>query len=143
MYKFKITFKQMTFNLLVAINSFLGLINPSLHNIVSNLRKMQRTDQCGRTNGGILIDNRLFHVSLDRLQHGHIRDAAQGPNGGRTVHILLSGHVFRQTGRDNDHVVGDGAQFFDAEIHHAAQRWILRLKEFRHRKEGFGGLCSA
>ena len=36
------------------------------------------------------VDDGLFHVALDGLQHGGVGDRAEGADGARTVHVLLA-----------------------------------------------------
>jgi len=126
----------------VAVQGLLGLVGPPLDHVAGGAGQSQGADQGGARDRRVLVHDALLHVALHGLQHGVVGDAAQGPDSGGPVEILLAGHVLRQRAGHNDHVLGNGAQLLNAQVDHAAEHHVLGLEELRHREEAIGGLAG-
>ena len=99
------------------------------------------------------INNEDRQWRTERETKTYVGDFAKSANGRSSMRIFFVGHVFRQTGSDNDHIADHGGHFFDDEIQKSmkhqlnkSSRWkeslsisshVFWLKEFCHGEKGF------
>ena len=124
---------------IVRVDGLLDLIDPTLDHIGPLLHQMKGGDEGCARNAWALVNDGLFHVAFDALQHGVISDSAQSSNRRTTVRVLFARHVLCQRARDNDDIVGDRGHLFDAQVQHSAEHDVFGLEQLGHGKEGLSG----
>ena len=90
------------------------------------------------------VNDSLLDISFNGPKHGRVNDASENSKSIGSVQVHIAGHVFCETGGDNDDIirVTRFRHFLNEQIHHSTKGGIIAQKQLGDSKKDFGGFGS-